>query len=307
MRVDIPRLVIGAPASGSGKSTVSTGLMAALAREQIVQGFKVGPDYIDPGYHTAATNRPSRNLDTWMMPINEVKGTFARGVRGASIAVVEGVMGLFDGYDAATERGSTAEVAKLFHAPVILVLDVGKMARSAGALALGYRDFDPALNVAGVICNNVGSEKHARWVTQAVESIGLPVLGCLPRHDALAIPERHLGLHTAAERTAEVEAFLAHAADLVARHVDLVRVQAIAGRAPAMELHDTLPAPPERPLARIAVARDEGFCFYYEDNFDWLRSEGAELIFFSPIHDSALPEGVSGVYLGGGYPELYAG
>jgi cobyrinic acid a,c-diamide synthase len=307
MRIDIPRLVIGAPASGSGKSTVATGLMAALAREQIVQGFKVWPDYIDPGYHAAATNRPSRNLDTWMVPINEVKGTFTRGVRGAEVAMVEGVMGLFDGYDATTESGSTAEVAKLFHAPVILVLDVGKMARSAGALALGYRDFDPALNVAGVICNNVGSEKHARWVTQAVESIGLPVLGCLPRHDALAIPERHLGLHTAAERSAEVETFLAHAADLVARHVDLARVRAIAERAPAMELHDTLPAPPEKPLTRIAVARDAGFCFYYEDNFDWLRSEGAELVFFSPIHDEALPDGIGGIYLGGGYPELYAG
>jgi cobyrinic acid a,c-diamide synthase len=307
VRVDIPRVVIGAPASGSGKSTVATGLMAALAREQVVQGFKVGPDYIDPGYHTAATGRPSRNLDTWMVPIHEVKGTFARGVRGADVAVVEGVMGLFDGYDAASESGSTAEVAKLFHAPVVLVLDVKKMARSAGALALGYRDFDPALNVAGVICNNVGGERHALWVTQAVESVGLPVLGCLPRHDALVIPERHLGLHTAAERADEVDAFLAHAADLVARHVDLERLLAIAERAPALELYDTLIGPPEEPLVRIAIARDEGFCFYYEDNFDWLRAAGAEIVFFSPIHDAAPPEGVGGLYLGGGYPELYAG
>jgi cobyrinic acid a,c-diamide synthase len=307
VRVDIPRLVIGAPASGSGKSTIATGLMAALAHDRAVQGFKVGPDYIDPGYHTAATGRASRNLDTWMVPISEVKGTFVRAVQDADIAIIEGVMGLFDGYDAETESGSTAEVAKLFHAPVILVLDVGKMARSAGAMALGYRDFDPDLNVAGVICNNVGSAKHTLWVTQAVESIGLPVLGCVPRHAALIIPERHLGLHTAAERTAEVNAFLQHAADLVAQHIDLERLRVVARSAPAMELHDTLMQPPERLLTRIAVARDEAFCFYYEDNFDWLRAAGAELVFFSPLHDEALPEGIGGLYLGGGYPELYAG
>ena len=306
MRVDIPRLVIAAPMSGSGKSTIATGLMAAFAREQVVQGFKVGPDYIDPGYHTAAAGRPSRNLDTWMVPIREVSGTFARSVQGADLAIIEGVMGLFDGYDAISESGSTAEVAKLFHAPVILVLDAGKMARSAGAVALGFREFDPALSVAGVICNNTGSEKHALWVTQAIESIGLPVLGCVPRHAALAIPERHLGLHTAVERTAEVETFLNHAAELVAGHIDLPRLQEIACSAPALELYDTLSAQLVEPLVRIAVARDEAFCFYYEDNFDWLRAAGAELVFFSPLHDTALPEGVSGLYLGGGYPELYA-
>jgi cobyrinic acid a,c-diamide synthase len=306
MRVDVPRLVIGAPASGSGKSTVATGLMAALARSHVVQGFKVGPDYIDPGYHTAATGRPSRNLDTWMVPTREVKGTFTRAVQGVDVAIVEGVMGLFDGYDAKTESGSTAEVAKLFHAPVILVIDVGRMARSAGAMALGYRDFDPSLNVAGVICNNVGSEKHGRWVRQTIESIDLPVLGCLPRHAALLIPERHLGLHTAAERAEEVSTFLAQAAELVAQHIDLDRLWAIAHSAPAMELWDTLEPLPQKPLTRIAVARDEAFCFYYEDNFDWLRAAGAEPAFFSPLHDEALPDGIGGLYLGGGYPELYA-
>ncbi|MBN1430782.1 MAG: cobyrinate a,c-diamide synthase [Anaerolineae bacterium] len=306
MRVDISRLVIGAPASGSGKSTVATGLMAALSRDQVVQGFKVGPDYIDPGYHTAATGRVSRNLDTWMSPISQVEGTFARAVQGADIAVIEGVMGLFDGYDAMTESGSTAEVAKLFHAPVILVLDVGKMARSAGALALGYRDFDPALNVAGVICNNIGSEKHALWVTQAIEAIGLPVLGWLPRESVLHVPERHLGLYTAIERATEIDTFLQRAAELVAQHIDLKQLRSIAGLAPSMELYDTLAQPPETSLTRIAVAGDEAFCFYYEDNFDWLRAAGAELIFFSPLRDAALPEGIGGLYLGGGYPELYA-
>ena len=306
MIVETPRLVIAAPSSGSGKSTVATGLMAALARDRVVQGFKVGPDYIDPGYHTAATGRPSRNLDTWMVPVNAVENTLARGVQGADVAIIEGVMGLFDGYDAKTERGSTAEVAKLFNAPVVLVLDVGKMARSAGALALGYRDFDPDLNVAGAICNNVGSEKHGVWVTQAIESIGLPVLGCVPRHAALHIPERHLGLHTAAERSAEVHSFLEHAAQLVERHLDLERLLDIARSASPLEIDGGLPLIPPRPLARLAIARDEAFCFYYEDNLDWLRAAGAELVFFSPLHDETLPAGIDGIYFGGGYPELYA-
>ena len=198
--IAIPRLVVSAPASGSGKSTITSGLMAALARTCVVQGFKVGPDYIDPMYHTAATRRPSRNLDTWMVPPAQMESLFARACAGADIAVIEGVMGLYDGYDATSESGSTAEVAKLLKAPVILVMDVGKMARSAGALALGYRDFDPALNLAGVICNNVAGAGHAAWVTQAVTSIGLPVLGCIPQIKDLLIPERHLGLYTAVER-----------------------------------------------------------------------------------------------------------
>jgi len=306
MRVDTPRVVIAAPASGSGKSTVATGLMAALARDHLVQGFKVGPDYIDPGYHTAATGRVSRNLDTWMVPVPQVKATFAWGASDADIAIVEGVMGLFDGYEAKTESGSTAEVAKLLGAPVILVLNVGKMARSAGAMALGYRDFDTALNVAGVICNNVASERHAQWVTEAVESIGLAVLGCVPRSPGLRIPERHLGLHTAVERTAEVEAFLERAAESIGQHVDLDQLWTIARAAPPLKVDDPAPARQSPPAVRLAVARDEAFCFYYEDNLDLLRAAGAEIVFFSPLHDEALPEGIAGLYLGGGYPELYA-
>ncbi len=336
MTINIPRFVIAAPSSGSGKSTIATGLMAALSRDHIVQGFKVGPDYIDPGYHTAAAGRVSRNLDTWMVPIDEVKATFARAVTAdppAEIAIVEGVMGLFDGYEAKTESGSTAQVAKLIDAPVILVINVGKMARSAGAIALGYRDFDPDLKVAGVICNNVGSEKHAMWVTEAIESIGLPVLGCIPRSEALRIPERHLGLQTAIERTAELQAFMDHAASLVVEHIDLVRVWELAANTPpypdltpaltrssAFDLSPLQNGEGEGELPsgsseggevefnspRIAIAHDEAFCFYYEDNFDWLRAAGAEVIFFSPLHDSTLPEGINGLYLGGGYPELYA-
>ncbi len=310
MRIDIPRIMIAAPASGSGKSTLATGLMAALARSQVVQGFKVGPDYIDPMYHTAATGRPSRNLDTWMAPAAVVRASFGRAVAGAEIAVIEGVMGLYDGFDGRSESGSSVEVAKLLETPVILVLDVGKMARSAAAVALGCRAFDPTLNIAGVICNRVASPGHAAMVTDALAAVGLPVLGCIPKSVALAVPERHLGLHTAVERRAEVEAFLRAAAALIAAEVDLSRLWEIARSAPALEVPPDLRTPgvqgsQEAPI-RIAVARDEAFCFYYQDNLDLLSLAGAEIVFFSPLRDRALPRGACGIYLGGGYPELYA-
>ncbi|MCL5995325.1 MAG: cobyrinate a,c-diamide synthase [Chloroflexi bacterium] len=308
---NIPRLVIAAPSSGSGKSTITAGLMAALAQERVVQGFKVGPDYIDPMYHTAATGRPSRNLDTWMVARQQVVRLFGRASAGANVAVIEGVMGLFDGYGATDESGSTAEVAKLLGAPVILVVDVGKMARSAGAIAMGYRDFDPALRLAGVICNNVAGARHAQWVIQAVESIGLPVLGCVPRSADLKIPERHLGLLTAVERQTEVDVFIRRAAEMMASHLDLDRVWAIARDVKTLEIApaqypDGMDSPHAHQSVRIAVARDEAFCFYYEDNLDLLRTAGAEIVFFNPLRDTMLPEGVHGIYLGGGYPELYA-
>lgn len=280
--------------------------MAALAQTHTVQGFKVGPDYIDPGYHTLAAGRVARNLDSWMLPHDEVKRIFARAAQDADIAIIEGVMGLFDGVDGRSEAGSTAEVAQLLDAPVVLVIDVGKMARSAGAIALGCARFEPRLHLAGVICNNVASENHAHWVTQAIEGVGLPVLGCIPRMPALKTPERHLGLHTATERVEAATAFLRSAADAVCQHVDLGHLWEIARQATALAIPEepTYLAPGHR--VRIAVARDAAFCFYYEDNFDHLRAAGAELLFFSPLHDGALPEGVQGLYLGGGYPELYA-
>jgi cobyrinic acid a,c-diamide synthase len=303
----IPRIVIAAPASGSGKTTITTGIMAALSERYRVQGFKVGPDYIDPGYHTAATGRISRNLDTWMVSKDEVKNIFMRAQRNADICVIEGVMGLFDGYDGITEQGSTAEVAKLLSAPVILVIDAGKMARSAAAIALGFRDFDSDLNVAGVIVNNVGSEKHAQWVTEAIESIGMKVIGCVPRTDKLNVPERHLGLFVAEERDAATKSFIQEAAAVVKKNVDVEKIFSIAESAPVLDT--ALPAEGRitaQKNLRIAVARDEAFCFYYEDNLDLLRDCGAEIVFFSPLHDAHIPQNISGLYLGGGYPELYA-
>ncbi len=308
----LPRIVIAAPSSGSGKTTITAGIMSALAERYRAQGFKVGPDYIDPGYHTAATGRISRNLDTWMVEKNQVKNIFARAGQNADVCVIEGVMGLFDGYDGLTERGSTAEVAKLLSAPVILVIDAKKMARSAAAIALGFRDFDSALNLAGVIVNNVGSESHARWVTDAIESIGLPVIGCVPRAEKLNVPERHLGLYMAGERESVTKAFILEAAEIIKQYVDMEKIFAIAKSAPENGIQSLLTLETQRQESlesvktRIAVARDEAFCFYYEDNFDLLRDCGAEVVFFSPLHDAHLPQNISGIYLGGGYPELYA-
>ena len=279
--------------------------MAALSSACRVQGFKVGPDYIDPGYHTAASGRISRNLDTWMLSPAQVQVQFARAAADADIAIVEGVMGLFDGYDGRSESGSTAEVAKLLRAPVILIVDVAMMARSAAALALGYRDYDPLLRVAGVVCNNVAGEQHARWVREAIEGIGLPVLGCLPQADEMRIPERHLGLQMAVERPAELPDLLQRLAQAVAAHVDLGRLWEIARAAEPWTIEVPYPLARTPARVRIAVARDEAFCFYYEDNLELLRAAGAEIVTFSPLRDPELPAGCAGLYLGGGYPELY--
>lgn len=304
--MNTPRFVLAAPSSGSGKTTLAVGLMSAFAERSTVQAYKVGPDYIDPGYHTAATGRPSRNLDTWMIPAERVKELFSRSALGADLCVIEGVMGLFDGYDGRSESGSTAQVAKLLSAPVVLVIDARSMARSAGAVALGFRQFDPQLNLAGVILNNVAGAAHAAWVTEAVQSVGLTVLGCVPRSGDLRVPERHLGLYMAGERTAATQEFIQAAKEVVCQNIDLSALEALAGSAPEIGLRSLQTSESEKPVARIGVARDEAFCFYYEDNFDLLRGAGAELVFFSPLRDSALPPNLSGLYLGGGYPELYA-
>lgn len=313
------RLVIAGTHSGVGKTTISVGVMAGLARQGLrVQGFKVGPDYIDPTYHSLATGRPCRNLDTWMVPPQRVYSLFAHAVHGADIAIIEGVMGLYDGFGYEGETGSTAEVAKLLGAPVILVLDAGKIARSAGALALGYQRFDPDLPLAGFVINRVGSESHGQGVAIAVEqATGMPVLGWLPRDPSLDIPERHLGLVPTAE-PGRWCAFMDAAANHVAQRVDLERLRAIAQEASALAtpeppslLHNIHPVhPTQRGSGQgrvvIAVAQDEAFSFTYEDNLALLQAAGAEIVPFSPLHDPALPPGTRGVILSGGFPELYA-
>lgn len=304
--VNIARILIAAPTSGSGKTTISVGIMAALSRRMVVQPFKVGPDFIDPMYHAAATGRVSRNLDTWMMSLDSVQRSFVNSSLDAGVAVVEGVMGLYDGIDALSERGSTAELAKLLDIPVILVVDAGGVARSAAAVVQGFRDYDRRVNLAGVICNYVASEKHAVWLKQAIEGMGVPVLGCIPRDAALRLPERHLGLITVQGRGGETKALIDAAAELITCHVQLESLLDISRQASAMteitaERQTAIP-----PNLRIAIAKDEAFCFYYEDNLDALRRAGAHIVPFSPLHDSKLSRDISGIYFGGGYPELYA-
>jgi len=301
-----PRVLIAAPASGSGKSMVASGLMAAFSRRMNVQGFKVGPDYIDPMYHSAATGRPSRNLDTWMLPHEVVRQSYARASQGADLSITEGVMGLFDGYDSSPFNGSTAEVARLLRAPIILVIDCARMSGSVAAVAHGFHTFVDETRLGGVICNRVGSERHAEWLKEAIERIGLPVLGLIPRLPNLQIPERHLGLFTVAERPAAVRDFLEKCADAMETHLDLHAIQSIAEKADPLDIVPVDSIPEGNSHVRLAVARDEAFCFYYEDNLDELRRCGAEIVPFSPLQDKRLPPDISGIYLGGGYPELYA-
>jgi cobyrinic acid a,c-diamide synthase len=303
-------LLVAGATSSVGKTTIATGLMAALtARGLRVQPFKVGPDYIDPSYHTTVCGRPSRTLDGWMIGRAATVELFQRAAADADVAVVEGVMGLYDGRSGGGEEGSSAQVAKLLGLPVLLVIDAGKTARSAGAIAVGYRAFDPGVRIGGVIVNRVASERHAAVVRDAVErEAGIPVLGVLPRDDELALPERYLGLIPVAEgRTAEV--FFERAQDLVARHVDLDRLLALANTAGPAAVSGESALFPKTPLpvrARIAVAMDRAFSFYYPDSLDLLRAWGAEIVPFSPLTDEALPPSCGAVYIGGGFPELFA-
>jgi cobyrinic acid a,c-diamide synthase len=302
--MNYPRLVIAGTHSGVGKTTVTLALMAALkARGRRVQPFKVGPDFIDPGHHTAVCGRPSRNLDGWMLGATISRELFLKGAAGAELSIIEGVMGLFDGSSPINETGSTAEVAKLLESPVVLVIDGSAMARSAAAMALGYAKFDPALLVAGVIFNRVSGEGHYRLLKAAVESeTDLAVLGYLKSDAQLTIPDRHLGLVTALEfGSASIHRHLAEAA----RYLDLDKVESLAQGACALRYDPPPAAGLVAKSVRIGVAYDPAFCFYYPENLELLEAEGADIVRFSPIHDHALPD-VDLLYLGGGYPELYA-
>ncbi len=310
--MQIPRVVIAGTHSGAGKTSVTAGVLRALRRRGlVVQPFKVGPDFIDPSIHTAAAGpagsppRISRNLDTWLLPHATVVELFARAAEGASAAVIEGVMGLYDGVDGRSDAGSTAEVAKLLRAPVVLVVDVAGSVRSAAATASGFVRFDPDVTIAGVIANRAGGERHVRWLREALEPAGIPLLGALPWDDRLHLPQRHLGLVPAAERSYQetVESL----SDAVDAHVDLEGLLRVARLAPPLLVPGPLVFPP-MPVAQgvaVGVARDEAFSFYYQDGLEILESRGARLVPFSPIHDRHLPA-VHGLYLGGGFPEVYA-
>ena len=302
-------LVIAGTASGVGKTTVTAGLIAALARRGLrVQPFKVGPDYIDPTYHTSVAGRSCRNLDSWMLPPGALLELYARAASRCDVAIVEGVMGLHDGRHGSGRSGSTAEVATLIGAPVLLVIDAARSARSAAAVALGFRQLDPRVDLAGVIVNNVASPTHERAVAEPIAGeAGLPVLGSLPRDPAWRLPERYLGLVPTGERPLDADV-VEQLAATIAERIDLDRLLAIAARAtpPAPVGRSLVPDRPRPSRARIAVARDAAFTFYYQDNLDLLRAWGAELVEFSPLADDRLPPGTSGIYVGGGFPELFA-
>lgn len=294
----IPTVLVAAPSSGSGKTTVVCAIAAALrARGLDVRTFKAGPDYLDPTWHRVVTGRPSRNLDGWMTGRDGVRSSFARGATGGDIALVEGVMGLFDGRSPRSLEGSGAELAEWLDVPVVVVVDASGMARTAAAVVAGMAGYQPGVHVAGVVFNRVGSFGHGRLLAEAMESVpAVRYLGSLGRRDDLAVPERHLGL-VSGELAARPE----WAADLTAwaGSLDLDALLAVA-RTPIVSPFPTPTAPPR---VRIGVARDAAFHFYYEDNLDLLREAGAELVAFSPLADAALPPDLHGLYLGGGYPE----
>lgn len=301
--------LIGGTHSGCGKTTIALGLMAAFrARGFRVQPFKVGPDFIDPGLHTVLCGRESRNLDGWMLGREYNRTLFRRLLAEADVAIVEGVMGIFDGYEGSSEAGSSAEMAKLLGLPALLVVDARSMARSVAALVYGFSHFDPALRIAGVIFNRIGGEGHLGYLREAMSEAlpQVPVLGGIPKDETIELPERHLGLVTADE-TEFTSGWREKLVRLVERHLDLdlllEKMEYLGGASIPVEDGPPCAAPP----VPVAVARDAAFCFYYPDNLELLRREGANLQYFSPTAGETLPVGAAGLYLGGGYPELFAG
>jgi cobyrinic acid a,c-diamide synthase len=303
--LSVPRILVAGTHSGVGKTTVATGIMAAFHRRGLrVQGFKVGPDFIAPTFHQAATGRSSHNLDGWMLSRETNMKIFARATQDADVAVIEGVMGLFDGKSPPSLSGTSAEMAIWLDAAVVLVLDAAAMAGSAAAIVHGFDTLVPELRLSAVVCNKVASAKHYGYLRDAIAARCRPApVGYLPRDESFAIPERHLGLHLAQE--AVTGEGLGSLAQWIESNLDLNCLLELALR---QRTDDTpLPESNRQPhRARIGVARDAAFCFYYRDNLELLRDLGAELVDFSPITDRALPEGLDGLYLGGGYPELHA-
>ena len=303
-----PAFVVAGVRSGVGKTTVATGIMGALARRgHRVQPFKAGPDYIDPSYHQLACGVPSRNLDTWLLPHRTVIELFQRASALRDVSVVEGVMGVFDGHSSLSEEGSTAELAKLLEAPVILVADASKVARSVAAEILGFQQFDPHLKIAGVILNGVGGPRHLEFCQPQIEATtGLPVLGYLPRRDDLVQPERHLGLIPTVEGTV-ARRWYDCLVDQVEETIDVERILSLAGTSSRNAVDpEIFPRETQPKRAVIAIAKDKAFSFYYQDSLDLLEAWGAELAPFSPLEDTHLPEGAGGLYLGGGFPEMFA-
>lgn len=300
--MNTPKIVVAGATSGVGKTAITTAIMYALTKNGFhVQPFKIGPDFIDPSYHNLVTGRPSRNLDVWMMGKNGVLKCFNNSSQGADVAIIEGVMGLFDGLSGKDDYASTAQIAKILDAPVILVIDAGKAARSIAAIALGFLHFDKKLKIAGFILNNVAGDKHAKFVQDAFAcKVNVPIIGIVRRDKKITIEERHLGLIPALEKK---KRSIHQSAKYISEQIDIDKIKSLCKpinrtKAIQKEFPDT--------HIRVAVALDESFNFYYADNFDALRKQQAELIFFSPVNDVKLPENIQGIILGGGFPEILA-
>lgn len=302
MTLNIPRIVIGAVSSGSGKTTIVTGMLSALRQQGIVvQSYKVGPDYIDPGYHQLASGHPAHNLDSWLMSENTMAEIFADNAKTCQLAIIEGVMGLYDGGNKGIS--STAEIAKLLKAPVLLVIDCKSMGASAAAIALGFKQYDQELRLAGVILNRVGSDNHERMIREAMDALEIPVLGAVRRNNELTMPERHLGLLPVEENSEQqvVEAM----GEVMAKQLDIEGILAIANNSEPLEVEQKRGVVAEKTKVRIAVAHDDAFSFYYAESLKELEQLGAEIIEFSPLSDKVVPES-DGMIFGGGFPEMFA-
>jgi len=300
------RLIIAGTESGCGKTTITIGIMSALRKKgYVVQGFKCGPDYIDPTYHEAVTSRASRNLDSWMLSPETLKEVLIRASKGADISIIEGMMGLFDGNNAHSDEGSTAEISIITKSPVLLVVNCEAMARSAAAIVKGFQTFSRDVNIVGVIVNGVGSEGHYRLVQTAIEQeCNIPVIGYVMHDESLRMPERHLGLIPAIER-GELDTFFNELGNLMLKTIDFDMLYKLA-EAPPLNSSSTIFEAKNDNIVKVAVARDAAFHFYYQENLELLEAYGAKLVYFSPLHGEELPAGVHGLYIGGGFPEEFA-
>lgn len=297
--------VVAGTHSGVGKTTIAIGLMSAYKKRGLnVQPFKVGPDFIDPFHHTVAAEKTSHNLDGWMLSKEMNQNLFYSHSKNSDLSIIEGVMGLFDGYRGKSEAGSTAQMAKWLGLPVILVIDASAMSRSVAAMVKGYMEYDPELNVCGVILNRVAGETHLQWLKEAIEeSLNIRVLGGIPKDQSIYTEERHLGLHLPSEKKEFQIKKIERIEELVEKCLDLNTLY------DGLNLFERIMIPTKEktvlPRFRVGVARDQAFCFYYEDNIRVLEEKGAEIVYFSPLKEE-LPLSLDMIYLGGGYPELYA-
>lgn len=301
-----PRIILAGTHSGTGKTTVTLGLISALKNKGYrVQPFKVGPDYIDPSYHSQLNGSACRNLDSWLFSKDAVLEIFQRHAQSKDISIIEGVMGLYDGFGD-TEKGSTAHIAKILNCPVILIMDAKSMSRSAAAAALGFKKFDPEVNISGIILNNVSSERHFEYLKNAIEqNAGIPVLGSMPKDAALKLDERHLGLVPAHEKGLKA-CFKSRLTSLTQKSIDINKILKISRSSGALPSFKKTIFIAKKPSGiKIAVAFDSAFNFYYQDNLDILQMLGSGIVKFSPLRHKRLPENIHGLYIGGGYPELF--